>query len=67
MSLSKDKEAPSEKFKRVVTATMRAMSKDKELEVIYSNDQPGLTAHRARLPNPARELPLEDIHKIRGK
>lgn len=46
---------------------MRAMSQDKELEVIFSNDQPGLTAHRARLPNPARELPLEDIHKIRGQ
>ncbi|MEH6402210.1 MAG: cobaltochelatase subunit CobT [Sneathiella sp.] len=67
MSLSKDKEAPAEKFKRAVTATMRAMSKDKELEVIYSNDQPGLTAHRARLANPARELPIEDIHKIRGQ
>jgi len=67
VSLSKDKEAPAEKFKRAVTATMRAMSQDKELEVIFSNDQPGLTAHRARLPNPARELPIEDIHTIRGK
>ncbi|WP_267177795.1 cobaltochelatase subunit CobT [Sneathiella aquimaris] len=67
MSLSKDKEAPAEKFKRAVTATMRAMSQDKELDVIYGNDQPGLAAHRARLPNPARDLPVEDIHKVRGK
>lgn len=46
---------------------MRAMSQDKELEVTYGNDQPGLAAHRARLPNPARDLPLEDIHRIRGQ
>ncbi|MBL4907068.1 MAG: hypothetical protein JKX94_06415, partial [Sneathiella sp.] len=67
MSLSKNKEAPAEQFKRAITATMRAMSQDKELDVIFSNDQPGLSAHRARLPNPARELPIEDVHRLKGQ
>ncbi|GLQ05618.1 cobaltochelatase subunit CobT [Sneathiella chinensis] len=67
MALSKNKEAPAELFKRAVTATMRAMSQDKELEVTFGTDQPGMSAHRARLPNPARNLPLEDIHLIRGQ
>jgi cobaltochelatase CobT len=67
VSLSKNKETPAEQFKRAVTSTMRAMSHDKELEVIFGTDQPALVAHRARLPNPARDLPVEDIHKIRGQ
>ena len=46
---------------------MRAMSRDKELDVIFGNDQPGLVAHRARLPQPARDLPEGDIHKVRGQ
>jgi len=46
---------------------MRAMSQDKELEVTYGTDQSGLSDHRARLPNPARDLSESDIHKIRGQ
>ena len=46
---------------------MRAMSQDKELTVTYGPDQPGISGERARLPNPARDLPIEDIHKIRGQ
>lgn len=67
MSLSKSKEGPAEQFKRAVTSTMRAMSQEKELEVSYGNDQPGMSGNRARLPNPARDLPDTDIRKIRGQ
>jgi len=67
VSLSKNKESAAEIFKRAVTSTMRAMSQDTELEVSYGTDQSGLSAHRARLPNPGRELGQDDIHKIRGQ
>ncbi|MCR9214382.1 MAG: cobaltochelatase subunit CobT [Proteobacteria bacterium] len=66
MALTKNKEAPAEPFKRAVTATMRAMSREKELEVTYGNDAVGITSNRARLPNPAKDLPLEDVQKVRG-
>ncbi|WP_206378200.1 cobaltochelatase subunit CobT [Sneathiella limimaris] len=67
MSFSKHKESRAEQFKRAVTSTMRAMSEDKELAVTFGNDQPGLSGERARLPNPQRDLPTEDIQKIRGQ
>ena len=66
MALTRNKEPAAEPFKRAVTATMRAMSHEKELEVTYGNDAPGMTANRARLPNPAKDLPLEDINLVRG-
>jgi len=62
----KNKESAAEPFKRAVTATMRAMAQEKELQVTYGNDAPGLTGDRARLPNPARDLPIEDVRLVRG-
>ncbi len=46
---------------------MRAISQEKELTVSYGPDQPGISGENARLSNPARDLPIEDIHKIRGQ
>lgn len=46
---------------------MRAISQEKELTVSYGPDQPGISGEAARLSNPARDLPIEDIHKIRGQ
>ncbi|TNE37435.1 MAG: cobaltochelatase subunit CobT [Alphaproteobacteria bacterium] len=45
---------------------MRAMTHEKELEVTYGSDAPGLSAARARLPNPQKDLPAEDVHLVRG-
>ncbi len=67
MSLSKNKETPAEAFKRATTSTMRAISRDKELEVLFGTDLPGLFQHRARISNPSRDLPEGDINKIRGE
>jgi cobaltochelatase CobT len=66
VALTKHKEPAAEPFKRAVTATMRAMSHEKELEVIYGNDTPGMTANKARLPNPMKDLPPEDVKLVRG-
>ncbi|MBO0332268.1 cobaltochelatase subunit CobT [Sneathiella sp. CAU 1612] len=66
MAFIKNKEPAAEPFKRAVTATMRAMSREKELEVVYGNDAPGMSGDRARLPNPAKDLPIEDVRLVRG-
>ncbi len=36
------------------------------MEVIYGNDAPGMSGDRARLPNPAKDLPIEDVRLVRG-
>ncbi|MDF2365714.1 cobaltochelatase subunit CobT [Sneathiella sp.] len=66
MAFIKNKEPAAEPFKRAVTAAMRAMSHEKELEVVYGNDAPGMSGDRARLPNPAKDLPVEDVRLVRG-
>ena len=66
MAFIKNKEPAAEPFKRAVTATMRAMAREKELQVTYGNDAPGISGDRARLPNPARDLPVEDVRLVRG-
>ncbi|MDQ0313817.1 cobaltochelatase subunit CobT [Amorphus orientalis] len=53
-------------FKRAVTATMRAVSRDPELEVSFSNDRPALTGHKARLPEPPRRRTEADTAVARG-
>ena len=66
MAFIKNKEPAAEPFKRAVSATLRAMSREKEMEVIYGNDAPGMSGDRARLPNPAKDLPIEDVRLVRG-
>ena len=59
-------QTPTEAFKRAVTAATRAIAEDPELEVSYSTDRPGLSGKTARLPQPARALPPDDVAQIRG-
>ncbi|WP_018700988.1 cobaltochelatase subunit CobT [Amorphus coralli] len=56
----------NEVFKRAVSATMRAISGEPELEVSYSNDRPALTGGKARLPEPPRKISAEDAAITRG-
>jgi cobaltochelatase CobT len=56
----------SEPFKRAVTACMRAISGENELEVAFSNDRPALTANRARLPDLPKRPTAHDIAVTRG-
>ena len=59
-------ESPVEPFKRAVTATMRAIAENEELEVSYGSEGAGLSGDRARLPLPSRELPANEVGQIRG-
>ncbi|WP_244467864.1 cobaltochelatase subunit CobT [Nitratireductor soli] len=59
-------EAPLDPFKRAVTACMRAVSGDHELDVTFSKDKPALTGSRARLPDLPKKPTAEALHVTRG-
>src|SRR6266446_1037891 len=60
------KEAPTEPFKRAVTACLRAIAKSPELEVTFAAERPGLAPGKARLPEPARKMTRRDAAIVRG-
>src|SRR6201997_3499875 len=60
------KEAPTEPFKRAVTACLRAIAKTPELEVNFAAERPGLAPGKARLPEPARKMTRRDATIVRG-
>src|SRR6202000_1571196 len=60
------KEAPTEPFKRAVTACLRAIARAPELEVSFAAERPGLAPGKARLPEPARKMTRRDAAIVRG-
>ncbi len=60
------KEAPTEPFKRAVTACLRAIAGTPELEVSFAAERPGLAPGKARLPEPARKMTRRDAAIVRG-
>ncbi len=52
MSGPKRKEAPLDPFKRAVTLATRAIAADGGVEVVFSNEPPGLSGKTARVPEP---------------
>jgi cobaltochelatase CobT len=50
--------SPVEEFKRALTQTMRSLAEENELVVSFGSETPSLNGLRARLPQPARDLPL---------
>ena len=59
-------EAPTELFKRAVAAATRAIADERELEVSFGPESPGLRGNRAHLPVPSRDLPAEEVSQVRG-
>lgn len=59
-------EAPLDPFKRAVTACVRAIAGDHELEVFFSKDKPALSGNRARLPEPPKKPTSEALSVTRG-
>ena len=57
---------PADNFKRAVSAAMRALARDSELDVSFGVKTPGVKGHEARLPLPARDLPPGEVTRIRG-
>ncbi|MEP2706589.1 MAG: cobaltochelatase subunit CobT [Roseibium sp.] len=66
-SLPGNKPAPTtEPFKQSVSGTMRAISGEAELEVVFSGDRPGLSGLSVRLPEPSRKVNAREISVTRG-
>lgn len=59
--------SPVEEFKRALTQTMRSIADESELVVSFGSETPSLNGLRARLPQPARDLPLADKQNVRGQ
>ena len=64
--MSKSPASPTEPFKRALAQTVRSMGETAELEVAFSGDGSSLTPGRLVLPHPKRDLPPEDVARIRG-
>ena len=61
------REDPSEPFKHALTQATRSLSEEPELEVTFSTDPPRLQGHEMRLPLPSRDMPAEEVARIRGQ
>ena len=57
---------PLEEFRRVTATTMRAVSR-KEVNVSFVPDGGSLLGSEARISVPARDLPVEDVSRVRGE
>jgi cobaltochelatase CobT len=62
-----DNESPLERFKQATAATVRAIAEQDEVEVSFSNEPPGLSGKRVRLPVPMRDLKPADVAHVRGE
>ncbi len=57
---------PAEPFKRAVTAAVRSLAGEPDMEVNFSAEQPALKGLKARLPLPSRNLPPHEVALVRG-
>ncbi|MBE88371.1 MAG: cobaltochelatase subunit CobT [Rhodospirillaceae bacterium] len=62
-----DNGSPLEQFKQATGAALRAIAERDDIEVAYSNEPPGLSGERARLPFPSRDLPADEVAHVRGE
>lgn len=56
-----------DRFKRAVTQTMRSIAEEPELSVAFGAETPSLIGLKARVGQPARDLPAADRQIIRGQ
>lgn len=63
---SKRRDPPNEPLKHAVSATVKALAGDRELEVAYGPTKPSLDGKVAHLPEPARVPSSEDVAVLRG-
>lgn len=59
-------ESPTERFKRVLVQTARAMAADPDAEVAYGGDQTQVSGSHARIPLPPRRLDEKRVSISRG-
>ena len=59
-------DSPLEPFKRAMTATMRALAEDDELEVSFGPGAPSARGNRMRVPLPAVGSTDAEVNSVRG-
>ena len=59
-------EPPTEVMKRAVSAATRAIGRQRELDVTFGPETPGLQGERVRLPSPGRDMDSGDVARLRG-
>ncbi|HML11226.1 MAG TPA: cobaltochelatase subunit CobT [Stellaceae bacterium] len=58
--------SPTEIFKRATATTLRAIAENDEVNVTFGPEPAGLSGKRVKLPNPARDLPPDEVAQLRG-
>ncbi len=58
--------SPVEIFKRATAATLRALAERDDVTVAFGPEAPGAVGPRVRLPNPPRDLPVDETAQLRG-
>ena len=59
-------ENPTEDFRQALAATLRALGHEPEFDLLYTADKPGVTGAQARVPQPSRALPADQVAEARG-
>ena len=59
-------ENPIEDFRQAVAATLRALGHAPDVELAYTADKPSCFGDQARVPQPGRALPPEQVAEVRG-
>jgi cobaltochelatase CobT len=59
-------ETPLDRFRQVLTGAARALGREAELEVAWSQDVPAMAGNTMRVPMPGRTLPQEQVAESRG-
>ena len=60
-------ETPKERFKRALTATTRAMARERELDVRFGGEVSGVVRGNVHLPAPPDSLSEAEVASLRGK
>ena len=58
--------SPTEIFKRATATTLKAIAEAEDVTVQFGPEPAGLSGKRVRLPNPARDLPADEVAQLRG-
>ncbi|TRW17189.1 cobaltochelatase subunit CobT [Glacieibacterium frigidum] len=59
-------ENPLEDFRVALAATLRALGHEPDFELAYTADKPSCYGDQARVPQPTRSLPPEQVAEVRG-
>ncbi|MGQ0483802.1 MAG: cobaltochelatase subunit CobT [Hyphomicrobiales bacterium] len=64
--MAADRDQPAGEFKRALSLATRTIAVDPEMSVVFGNEQPSLTANKAKLPQVANDFTARDIAITRG-